>query len=89
MNLKLELNSLTRDEMRIVIGGFVPSGTCAWEGSGNFYGVAAVSRDYAEGASNTNGGHWCCDQCCSVSWLSNANKGYLGCSGYSEYTITP
>ncbi|MEW4924701.1 hypothetical protein [Algibacter sp. 2305UL17-15] len=85
-SLELEASDmLGRHQLMTVFGGYVPSGSCAWQGGGIYSGVSGTSRDYAEDASNTHGGHWCCDSCCDVGWLSSSHKGYLGCEGYSEY----
>lgn len=72
------ISVLNREQQKRVLGG-VPPGTCAWEGDGHYSGISGTSREYAEGASQTLGGHWCCDSCCSVSWLDNEHKEYLGC----------
>lgn len=80
--------ALNKAEQKQIIGGSpaeIDPGSCAWQGGNGYSGVVGVTRDYAEGAHNANGGWWCCQSCCSVGWLSDSHKGYLGCEGYSEW----
>ena len=85
--LNLEgISVINKEQQKMVLGGRITPGTCAWQGGNGYSGVSGVNKDYAEGASQANGGYWCCDSCCSVSWLSDSHKGYLGCAGYAEFT---
>ena len=72
-----QVRQLSNVEKKLVIGGVIPSGTCAVEGGNGYVGVSGVSKEYAMEASSATGGHWCCDSCQDATWLTQDHKDYL------------
>jgi hypothetical protein len=82
-NLSLHLmgGQLTRSQMRAVNGGRTYNGGCAYQGGNGFYGIADANSSLSDvqwGASIT-GGRYCCDSCCTASWLNQDMAEELGC----------
>jgi hypothetical protein len=70
------MKKLSRDEMKMVLGGKLDSGggSCA---SVNAGGEVMYNQTQAQASGVGAGGHWCCASCASASWYG---CGEVGCN---------
>ena len=74
--------ALSRAEQKQVFGGrMLYNGGCAFQGGNGYYGQvgANYSLEYVQAGADLTGGHYCCDSCCTASWLNQDMKEELGC----------
>ena len=79
--LSLEASDLLqREQLKTVFGGYVSTG-CAYQGGNGYAGISSPTMSYSEAQSGASitGGYFCCASCCSVGWLDQDHKNYLGC----------
>lgn len=70
---------LNRKQQKEILGG--ASNGCAYQGGNGYYGSVGpnLSFSHVEWAASQTGGYYCCASCCSVGWLSQGDKEYIGC----------